>query len=101
MVGVGMSHKWARCDPDYQGYDAALCAELQAIERGEEPKPVAQALQPTVMLAGDLVAALTKRIGADRAAKYVADKLGADCHCEERRQKLNALDARVRRFLGW
>jgi hypothetical protein len=63
--------------------------------------PVAQASQMTIPLAGDLFAALTKRIGADRAVKYVSDKLGVDCHCEERRRKANELDARVRRFLGW
>jgi hypothetical protein len=63
--------------------------------------PVAQVPQTTVPLAGDLFAALTKRIGVDRAVKYVSDKLGVDCHCEERRRKANELDARVRRFLGW
>jgi hypothetical protein len=28
--------KFARCDPDYHGYDATICAQLQAIERGEQ-----------------------------------------------------------------
>ncbi|MFL6141680.1 MAG: hypothetical protein ACJ72N_07395 [Labedaea sp.] len=81
----------------------------------DEPVPVAVAASepeaatlvsetlgsPTIPLAGDLFAALTKRIGADRAVKYVSDKLGVDCHCEERRRKANELDAKVRRFLGW
>jgi hypothetical protein len=52
-------------------------------------------------LAGDLVAALTKRMGIDWVVKTVADELGVDCHCVERQQKLNALDAKLRQFLGW
>jgi hypothetical protein len=52
-------------------------------------------------LAGNLVAALTKRMGIDWVVKTVADELGVDCHCVERQQKLNALDAKLRRFLGW
>jgi hypothetical protein len=52
-------------------------------------------------LAGDLVAALTKRMGIDWVVKTVADELGVDCGCPERRQALNALDAKLRRFLGW
>jgi hypothetical protein len=57
---------------------------------------------PSSLLAGDLLAAFTARVGADRAAKWVAAKLGAeDCGCEARRQALNTLDAKLRRFLGW
>jgi hypothetical protein len=63
--------------------------------------PVAQASQPSVMLAGDLVEGLARRIGADRAAKWIAAKLGTDCQCEARRQALNRLDAAARKFLGW
>jgi hypothetical protein len=56
---------------------------------------------PAPALAGDLVAAFTARVGADRAAKWVATKLGVDCQCEARRLALNALDAKLRKYLGW
>jgi hypothetical protein len=54
-----------------------------------------------IPLAGDLVAAFTARVGADRAAKWVAAKLGfEDCHCAERQQKLNELDKSIRKYLN-
>lgn len=67
------------------------------------PPVVARGPAPAAgpMPVGDLVAALTKRLGADRATRWIADKLGVECGCLERQQKLNALDAKVRRFLGW
>jgi hypothetical protein len=82
--------------------------------KSDEPAPVAVAggepetatlvseTLGTPPLAGDLVEGLAKRIGADRAAKWIAAKLGAeDCGCEWRRQALNRVDAAVRKFLGW
>lgn len=54
----------------------------------------------SIPLAGDVVAALTARVGADRAAEWVASKLGKDCGCAARREKLNRLDQSVRKFLG-
>lgn len=58
---------------------------------------------PAIPLAGDLVAALAARIGADRAARWVARWLTGvpDCNCPARQAALNALDAKVRRFLRW
>lgn len=53
-------------------------------------------------LAGDLVAALASRIGADRAAAWVARQLGANggCGCKSRQETLNRLDRAVRAFLA-
>jgi len=64
------------------------------------PAPANPAPFPSLPLAGDLVALATKRLGADRLARWVAAKLGADCGCEARRQILNTLDAALRRYLG-
>jgi hypothetical protein len=55
---------------------------------------------PGFPLAGDIIAAATARLGIDRLAKYVAEQLGGECHCPERQEKLNRLDARLRRWLG-
>lgn len=55
----------------------------------------------SIPLAGDLVEGLAKRLGADRAARWVAGKLGVDCGCAERRDALNRIDRLARRFLGW
>lgn len=64
--------------------------------RGETPGPT----PGTIPLAGDLVAALTARIGADRAAEWVASKLGKPCGCAARREKLNRLDRKLRKHFG-
>jgi hypothetical protein len=32
--------KFARCDPEYHGYDATICAQLQATDRGEHAPPL-------------------------------------------------------------
>jgi hypothetical protein len=52
-------------------------------------------------LAGDLMAAASQRLGADRLASWLASKLGVDCGCEWRRVKLNEIDAKLRKRLGW
>jgi hypothetical protein len=54
-----------------------------------------------IPLAGDLVAAMTERMGIDWVVKTVADELGLECGCPERQRKMNELDAKFRRFLGW
>jgi hypothetical protein len=54
----------------------------------------------TLPFTGDLIAAATARLGIDRLANYVAEQLGGECHCPERREKLNRLDARLRKWLG-
>jgi hypothetical protein len=66
---------------------------------GPVPPPAPAAPSPTP-LAGDLVAALAHRIGADRASRWLAAQLGVDCGCDGRQQLLNDLDARIRTFLA-
>ena len=44
---------------------------------GTAGQPGQSAAKPSIPLAGDLVELLTQRLGADRAAKWVAAKLGA------------------------
>lgn len=54
--------------------------------------------QRKIPLAGDLVAAVAKKFGADRAARAIARLVGkADCGCARRQQRINRLDARLRR----
>jgi hypothetical protein len=60
------------------------------------PKPA-----PVIPLAGDLVEAMAKRIGADRLARLVHREVGGCLPCAARRDVLNRLDRRFRRFLGW
>jgi hypothetical protein len=56
----------------------------------------------SIPLAGDIIAAVTSKLGVDKATKKLARLLGkADCGCAARRARLNRLDARLRkRFLG-
>lgn len=53
----------------------------------------------TAPLAGDIVAAMSRRIGGDRFARWVAKVIGADCECAGRQKKLNEIDAKLRRYL--
>jgi hypothetical protein len=53
-----------------------------------------------IPLAGDLVAAATKRLGVDRFVRYVSAQLGVECGCPARQEALNRLDAKLRRWLG-
>jgi hypothetical protein len=61
---------------------------------------VAPPVAPTIPLAGDLVAAATKRLGADRLARWIEAKVGVDCGCESRREALNRLDEKLRCYLS-
>lgn len=83
-------------DPNHPAYEPAMADRLLAFSGEGVParKP------PALPLAGDLVAALTARIGADRAAEWISDKLGKDCGCATRRAALNRLDAKLRSWLG-
>jgi hypothetical protein len=97
------------CARAAEGDPAWLRMIADRSEAGYTPPPVATpgtdaTLPPSygLPLAGDLAAAFTARVGVDRAAKWVAAKLGIeDCGCPERQAALNRLDAKLRRFLGW
>lgn len=65
-----------------------------------DPGPIVVTTPHAPPLAGDLVQALAAKIGADRAAKWVAEKLGVDCGCSARQEAINRLDAKLRKFLG-
>jgi hypothetical protein len=73
--------------------------------------PPAQAQGPAIVstgvarsidipLAGDVVAAIAARVGADRLAKWWEAKTGLPCGCEERRGKLNRATESLLRFAG-
>lgn len=72
-----------------------------AVAPRPDPSPDPVPRFASIPLAGDLVAAMTKRMGVDRFTRYVTEKLGVDCGCESRRVKLNELDAKFRKWLGW
>lgn len=67
---------------------------------GLEPGSGTPSCPPSLPLAGDLIKAASRRLGADRLARWVAARLGVDCGCEERRLRINALDAKLRKYLG-
>lgn len=73
--------------------------------RGPSPAPDGETVilaSPGPALAGDLVASLAHAVGADRAAKWVAEKLTGvpSCGCASRQAKLNEIDARARRLIA-
>jgi hypothetical protein len=57
--------------------------------------------QRAIPLAGDLVEAMAKRIGADRLMRLVNREVGSCLPCAARRDTLNRLDRRFRKYLGW
>lgn len=100
-----------RIDPGSPAYNEAYRRIFHPDEFPGEPPPVIEpgpAPGPTPppstirpMLAGDLMEAAAKRLGADRLANWIADKLGMDdCGCAHRRDAINRLDARIRAYLG-
>jgi hypothetical protein len=62
--------------------------------------PVARPL-PDIPLAGNVVEALAKRIGADRLAKLWEQWTGLPCGCEERKAKLNAATEKLLKWARW
>lgn len=100
-----------RIDPGSPAYDVAYRRIFHPAEFPDAPPPeVAPDPLPgpapppppiRVLLAGDLMEAAAKRLGADRLANWLAAKLGKDdCQCAARRDALNRLDARLRAYLG-
>lgn len=61
----------------------------------DPPSPLAG-----IPLAGDVVAALAARLGADRLARWWAEKTGRPCGCAERRAKLNRATRALIRLAG-
>jgi hypothetical protein len=55
---------------------------------------------PDIPLAGDVVEAIAKRIGADRLAKWWEAQTGQPCGCAERKAKLNRATRRLLRWAG-
>jgi hypothetical protein len=101
-------------DPSSPRFQPAGAAALVRMARGEpdpaggiqdtparaaEAQAAAAAAPAGIPLAGDLVEALARRVGADRLAAYVARKLGQPCNCPARQARLNALDRRFRRWV--
>lgn len=63
-------------------------------------EPPAENPAPPPALAGDLMAALANRIGADRVAAWWTRIVGKPCHCAERRIWLNRVHLRLRAWLS-
>lgn len=97
------------CDPAHPDYNPAVvdyvlrrAGELDGSSPPTPREPPRAVAAPPSMLAGDIIAAFTARVGADRAAKWIAKQLTGipNCGCEARRIALNNLDAKIRNWLG-
>jgi hypothetical protein len=68
---------------------------------GADTQPTAALIKATIPLAGDIIAALAARFGADRVSKWLARVVGAkSCGCSARQAKLNRMHAAARKWLG-
>jgi hypothetical protein len=65
-------------------------------DRGPMPAPPAP--RPDIPLAGDIIEALAKRLGADRLAKWWEKRTGIPCGCAERKERINRAIARLLRL---
>jgi hypothetical protein len=93
------------CDPAHPDHNPEWCARLVSIARREPestrnvasvpPRPY-----PDIPLAGDVVEAMAKRLGADRLASWWEAMTGLPCGCAERREKLNRATERLLRWFG-
>lgn len=57
--------------------------------------------RPDIPLAGDLVEALAKRIGADRLAKLWEQWTGQPCNCAARREAMNRATEKLLKWARW
>lgn len=55
---------------------------------------------PDIPLAGDVVEAIARRIGADRLARWWERQTGIPCGCEGRKELLNRATGRLLRWAG-
>lgn len=55
--------------------------------------------QPAPRLAGDILAVIAARIGAARVASWLG-RIGIDCGCPHRLQRLNRVDAKLRKWFA-
>jgi hypothetical protein len=62
------------------------------------PTPPSDPQNMGLMLAGDVVEAVAKRIGADRLAKWLEAKTGVNCGCASRKEALNRASEKLLRW---
>jgi hypothetical protein len=67
---------------------------------GEPARPPRPPMPPDIPLAGDVVEAIARRIGADRLAAWWEQKTGKPCGCEGRKAALNRATGRLLKWLG-
>jgi hypothetical protein len=77
---------------------AASAPQPAVIHAGQGP--VARSL-PDIPLAGDVVEALAKRIGADRLAKLWEQWTGQPCNCDARREAMNRATEKLLKWARW
>jgi hypothetical protein len=96
--------RWCEACPHRGGWcgginQRARCPGISGTRGAVTPaRPPTPTGSPT--LAGDLVEAAAKRLGADRLAKWIEEKTGLPCNCDSRQAALNRLDATLRKWLG-
>jgi hypothetical protein len=90
------------CDPAHPNHlhYRELVLRLASAPAPEPPASRPQSPLEKLPLAGDLVELAAKRLGADRLVRWVAGKLGRDCGCARRQERLNELDRSLRRYLA-
>lgn len=89
------------CDPSSPTYDPRYVPIVIEMAGGEPAPPAPPVrLAPPIPLAGDVVEAIAKRLGADRLAKWWERQTGLDCGCDERRRRLNRATKRLLKWAG-
>jgi hypothetical protein len=86
------------CARAAEGDPAWLRMIADRSEAGYTPTPVATPVGPPIPdipLAGDVVAAVAKAVGADRLARLWEEWTGIPCGCPERQEKLNRASAKL------
>lgn len=83
-------------DPRYEAIVLSMAGAPIEPARLEQPARIV----PDIPLAGDVVEAIARRIGADRLAKWWERQTGRPCGCAERRERLNRATERLLRWAG-
>lgn len=79
---------------------AAGCPLCRHLGPPGAERPTSTDSPPDIPPAGDVVAAIARRIGADRLAAWWQEKTGRPCGCEGRKAALNRATERLLKWLG-
>lgn len=91
------------CDPSHPDYHPGYPALVIAMAEDRPPPAPPPEAPPAVRglpLAGDVLEAALKRLGAEKLTAWWTARTGQPCACSQRRDAINRADAALRRWIA-